>query len=66
MQSTPSMQSMKRDEVKGLKLSGNMERDMNTVEEVIVKQGKKRPNWKQPAHLENLLLYLIDKSAYQL
>jgi len=45
MKSTPSM---KRDEVKGLKLSGNMERDMDTVEEVIVKQGKKRPNFMEP------------------
>jgi len=46
MQSTPSMQSMKRDEVKELKLSSNMERDMDTVEEV--KQGKKRPNFMEP------------------
>jgi len=46
MQSTPSMQLMKRDEVKGLKLSSNMERDIDTVEEV--KQGKKRPNFMEP------------------
>jgi len=46
MQSTPSMQSMKRDQVKGLKLSDNMERDMDTIEEV--KQGKKRPNFMEP------------------
>jgi len=46
MQSTPSIQSMKRDQVKGLKLSDNMERDMDTAEEV--KQGKKRPNFMEP------------------
>jgi len=43
-----SLQSMKRDEVKELKLSSNMERDMDTLEEVIVKQGKKRPNFMEP------------------
>jgi len=42
MQSTPSIQLIKRDQVKGLKLSDNMD----TVEEV--KQGKKRPNFMEP------------------
>jgi len=37
---------MKRDEVKELKLSSNMERDMDTIEEV--KQGKKRLNFMEP------------------
>jgi len=45
MQSTPSMQLMKTDQVKGLKLSSNMERDMDTIEEV---KGKKRPNFMEP------------------